>query len=124
MSDQPQGELTIQVLAMPADTNPSGDVFGGWLLSQMDIAGGALAARVAKGRVATVAITAMTFVQPIKVGDMVSIYGDVVKVGRTSITITLETVVHRRQDETDLRVTHGTFVFVAIDNEGKPRPVL
>ena len=72
---------------------------------------------------ATVAITAMTFVQPIKVGDMVSIYGEVVKVGRTSITISLETVVHRRHEATDLRVTHGTFVFVAIDDEGKPRQV-
>jgi acyl-CoA thioesterase YciA len=103
--------------------NGNGDIFGGWVLSQMDIAGGSLAARVAKGRVATVAITAMTFVEPIKVGDMVSIYGEVVKVGRTSITIGLETVVQRRHEETDIRVTHGTFVFVAIDGEGKPRPV-
>ena len=119
----PRGDLCLQTLAMPGDANPNGDIFGGWVLSQMDIAGGALAARVAKGRVATVAITAMTFVQPIKVGDMVSIYGDVVKVGRTSITIALETVVQRRHEETDLRVTHGTFVFVAIDDDGKPRLV-
>jgi acyl-CoA thioesterase YciA len=89
----------------------------------MDVAGGALAARVAKGRVATVAIAAMTFVEPIKVGDMVSIYGDVTKIGRTSITIDLETMVQRRLDSTDIRVTHGTFVFVAIDENGKPRPV-
>src|SRR5689334_8878726 len=122
MAERPRDPI-VRTVQQPADMNGNGDIFGGWVLSQMDIAGGALAARVAKGRVATVAITAMTFVQPIKVGDMVSIYGDVVKVGRTSITITLETVVHRRQDETDLRVTHGTFVFVAIDNEGKPRPV-
>jgi acyl-CoA thioesterase YciA len=103
--------------------NGNGDIFGGWVLSQMDVAGGALAARVAKGRVATVAITAMTFVEPIKVGDMVSIYGEVQKIGRTSVTIDLETVVQRRTGTTDIRVTHGTFVFVAIDEEGKPRAV-
>ena len=113
----------VRTVPQPADMNGNGDIFGGWVLSQMDVAGGALAARVAKGRVATVAITAMTFVEPIKVGDMVSIYGEVAKVGRTSITIDLETVVQRRQDDTDRRVTHGTFVFVAIDSEGKPRPV-
>jgi acyl-CoA thioesterase YciA len=93
------------------------------VLSQMDMAGGNLAGRVAKGRIATVAITAMTFVQPIKVGDLVSIYGNVAKVGRTSITIDLETIVQRRDDATEIRVTHGTFVFVAIDEHGKPRPV-
>jgi acyl-CoA thioesterase YciA len=103
--------------------NGNGDIFGGWVLSQMDVAGGALASRVAKGRVATVAITAMTFVQPIKVGDLVSIYGTVAKLGRTSITIDLETIVQRRHDTTEIRVTHGTFVFVAIDDEGKPRPL-
>jgi len=103
--------------------NGNGDIFGGWVLSQMDVAGGVLAARVAKGRVATVAITAMTFVQPIKLGDMVSIYGHVARIGRSSITIDLETVVQRRHDTTDIQVTHGTFVFVAIDEQGKPRPV-
>ncbi|MGZ5909646.1 MAG: acyl-CoA thioesterase [Reyranella sp.] len=113
----------IRTVPQPADMNGNGDIFGGWVLSQMDVAGGALAARVAKGRVATVAITAMTFVEPIKVGDMVSIYGEVQKIGRTSITIALETVVQRRTGNTDIRVTHGTFVFVAIDEEGKPRAV-
>ena len=113
----------VRTVPQPADMNGNGDIFGGWVLSQMDVAGGSLAARVAKGRVATVAITAMTFVQPIKVGDMVSIYGTVAKVGRTSITIALETVVQRRHENTERRVTHGTFVFVAIDEEGKPRPV-
>ena len=120
---EPRGELTVRTIAMPADTNANGDIFGGWVLSQMDVAGGALAARVAKGRVATVAITAMTFVEPIKVGDMVSIYGDVMKIGRSSITVELETVVQRRLEDTDRRVTHGTFVFVAIDDDGRPRPV-
>ncbi|MBV8188039.1 MAG: acyl-CoA thioesterase [Alphaproteobacteria bacterium] len=113
----------IRTVPHPADLNGNGDIFGGWVLSQMDVAGGALAAKVAKGRVATVAITAMTFVQPIKVGDMVSIYGAVAKIGRSSITIDLETVVQRRHESTEIRVTHGTFVFVAIDEEGRPRPI-
>src|SRR5262245_2808955 len=113
----------IRTVPQPADMNGNGDIFGGWVLSQMDIAGGALAAKVAKGRVATVAITAMTFVQPIKVGDMVSIYGEVGRIGRSSITVALETVVQRRHDSTEIQVTHGTFVFVAIDEDGKPRPV-
>ena len=118
-----QRDPIVRTIPQPADMNGNGDIFGGWVLSQMDMAGGTLAARVAKGRVATVAITAMTFVQPIKVGDLVSIYGSVTKTGRTSITIALETVVERRLDPTPIRVTHGTFVFVAIDAEGKPRAV-
>lgn len=113
----------IRTVPQPADMNGNGDIFGGWVLSQMDIAGGALAARAAKGRVATVAIAAMTFVEPIKVGDMVSIYGKVAKIGRTSITVALETMVQRRHEQVDIRVTHGTYVFVAIDDNGKPRPV-
>jgi acyl-CoA thioesterase YciA len=116
-------EPIIRTVPQPADMNGNGDIFGGWVLSQMDTAGGQLAGRIAKGRVATVAITAMTFVEPIKVGDLVSIYGEVAKIGRTSVTIDLETVVQRRHDSTDIRVTHGTFVFVAIDEHGKPRPV-
>jgi acyl-CoA thioesterase YciA len=122
MPESPRDPI-IRTVPQPADMNGNGDIFGGWVLSQMDIAGGTLAARVAKGRVATVAITAMTFVQPIKVGDLVSIYGEVSKVGRSSVTIGLETVVQRRLDPTPIRVTHGTFVFVAIDEDGKPRPV-
>src|SRR5215468_5797110 len=113
----------IRTVPQPADMNGNGDIFGGWVLSQMDVAGGALAAKVAKGRIATVAITAMTFVQPIKVGDMVSIYGEVTRIGRTSITVDLETVVQRRDETAEIRVTHGTFVFVAIDEEGRPRAV-
>ena len=116
-------EPIVRTVPHPSDMNGNGDIFGGWVLSQMDVAGGALAARVAKGRVATVAITAMTFVEPIKVGDMVSIYGEVTKTGRTSITIELETVVQRRLEDIDRRVTHGTFVFVAIDEDGRPRPL-
>jgi acyl-CoA thioesterase YciA len=122
MSNSPRDPI-IRTVPHPADLNGNGDVFGGWVLSQMDTAGGALAARTAKGRVATVAITAMTFVQPIKVGDLVSIYGEVTRIGRSSITIDLETVVQRRLDPTPIQVTHGTFVFVAIDDDGKPRQV-
>jgi acyl-CoA thioesterase YciA len=114
----------IRTVPQPADMNGNGDIFGGWVLSQMDVAGGALAAKAARGRVATVAIAAMTFVQPIKVGDMVSIYGQVAKIGRTSITIDLETVVQRRHETAEIQVTHGTFVFVAIDEQGRPRPVV
>src|SRR6185503_16536033 len=113
MSESPRDPI-IRTIPSPADMNGNGDIFGGWVLSQMDIAGGNVAARVAKGRVATVAITAMTFVQPIKVGDMVSIYGEVEHIGSTSITVRLETVVERRFDPTPIRVTEGTFVFVAI----------
>jgi len=120
---QNRREPIVRTVPHPSDMNGNGDIFGGWVLAQMDIAGGVLASRLAKGRVATVAITAMTFVQPIKVGDMVSIYGHVARIGRSSITIDLETVVQRRHDTTDIQVTHGTFVFVAIDEQGKPRPV-
>ncbi len=122
MSETPRDPI-VRTVPQPADMIGNGDIFGGWVLSQMDMAGGALAARVAKGRIATVAITAMTFVQPIKVGDLVSIYGEVTKIGRSSITIRLETIVQRRLDPTPIQVTHGTFVFVAIDENGKPRPV-
>src|SRR5437868_12289517 len=106
MSNSPRDPI-IRTVPQPADMNGNGDIFGGWVLSQMDVAGGTLAARVSKGRVATVAIAAMTFVQPIKVGDLVSIYGKVAKIGRTSITIDLETIVQRRHDSAEVRVTHG-----------------
>src|SRR3954462_12861060 len=122
MSNAPRAPI-VRTVPPPPDMNGNGDIFGGWVLSQMDIAGGTVAARVAKGRVATVAITAMTFVQPIKVGDLVSIYGEVSKIGRSSITVALETIVQRRLDPTPIQVTHGTFVFVALDEHGKPRQV-
>jgi acyl-CoA thioesterase YciA len=118
-----RGQPILRTQTMPSDLNGNGDIFGGWVLSQMDIAGGIMASRRAGGRVATVAITAMQFVQPIKVSDLVSIYGTVEKVGRTSIAINLETVVVRALDPTEIKVTSGTFVYVAIDDDGKPRPV-
>ena len=88
--DQPRGELTTRTLAMPADANPSGDIFGGWVLSQMDIAGGIAAGQHAQGRVATVAIDAMTFIRPVNIGDILCVYADIERVGRTSITVHLE----------------------------------
>ncbi|MFN4166274.1 MAG: acyl-CoA thioesterase [Ferrovibrio sp.] len=120
---KPRGSLEIRTLAMPKDTNPNGDIFGGWVLSQMDIAGGIVAARRAQGRVVTVAVDAMTFHQPIKVGDVVSIYGSVVRVGRSSMAVKLETIVARRLDPTEIKVTEGVYTYVAIDENGRPRPV-
>lgn len=118
-----RGEPIIRAAPMPSDVNANGDIFGGWVLSQMDIAGGIIASRRAAGRVATVAVNAMTFHQPIRVGDLVSIYGRVERVGRTSISVHLETVVVRRAAPEEIRVTEGSFVYVAIDEQGKPRPV-
>lgn len=114
-------EPVIRAVPMPSDVNSNGDVFGGWVMSQMDIAGGILASQVTDGRVATVAVTAMTFNNPIRVGDVVSVYGEVVKTGTTSITVALETLVTRRKDPSVIRVTEGTFVYVAIGDDGRPR---
>lgn len=118
-----RGEPVIRTAPMPSDMNGNGDIFGGWVLSQMDIAGGIVAARRSQGRTVTVAVDAMTFHQPIKVGDVVSIYGKVVRVGRTSMAVKLETIVVRRLDPAEIKVTEGTFTFVAIDENGRPRPV-
>lgn len=114
----------IRTVPRPADANASGDIFGGWILSQMDIAGGVVAAERAQGRVVTVAIDAMRFHRPVYVGDLVSVVAEVAGVGRTSLDVRIETYVHRRQSaDRELLVTEGTFVFVAIDREGRPRPV-
>lgn len=118
-----RGEPIIRAQPMPSDVNANGDIFGGWVLSQMDIAGGILAAARAKGRVVTVAVDSMTFHQPIRVGDLVSIYGRVGRVGRSSIAMRLETFVIRRHEPHEIQVTEGTFVYVAIDETGRPRPV-
>jgi len=116
-------EPMVRTVAMPADTNANGDIFGGWVLSQMDIAGGVAAGRVALGRTVTVAVEAMSFHQPVRIGDVVSAFADVVRIGRTSITVRVETWVTRRDRAEPLKVTEGTFVYVAIDDDGKPRAV-
>lgn len=121
---KPQGELAIRTVAMPADTNPNGDIFGGWVLSQMDMAGGMIATRRANGRVATVAIATMSFHQPVFVGDEVSCYGEISKIGNTSITIKIESWVRRGRGGDELKVTEGVFTFVAIGEDRKPRKVL
>lgn len=113
----------LRTIAMPADTNPNGDIFGGWLLSQMDLAGGVVALRRACGRVATVGIEAMTFHKPVFVGDEVSCFAHVVKVGRTSIRVRVETWVRRARTGEPVKVTEGVFTFVAIGDDGRPREV-
>jgi acyl-CoA thioesterase YciA len=118
-----RGEPAIRTVPMPSDANANGDIFGGWVLSQMDIAGGTIAARHARGRVVTIAIDAMTFHRPILIGDLVSIYGQVSRIGRTSITVDLETIVERRIEPCEIVVTEGKYVFVAIDDDGRPRPI-
>ena len=121
--DAPRGELSIRTLAMPADTNGNGDIFGGWLLSQMDIAGGIYAYKTIRGRNVTVAIDAMTFRKPVFVGDVVSVYTDTIRVGRTSITIRIEAWVTRSNETGAILVTDGNFTYVAIDEQGTPQPI-
>ena len=117
-------EPAIRVLAMPADTNPTGDIFGGWIMSQMDLAGGIVASRRARGRVVTVAMNAFEFHQPVFVGDLVSCYGRVVRVGRTSLTLHLEAYAERAGETGEVvKVTEATATFVAVDAERRPRPV-
>lgn len=119
----PATEPALRAIAMPADANPNGDIFGGWLLSQMDLAGGAVARRRAKGRTATVAITGMSFHRPVFVGDEVTCYASIVKIGNTSITVKVESWVRRGTSDEQIEVTEGTFTYVAIDNERRPRQV-
>jgi len=122
VSELPIGEASLITLAMPADANPNGDIFGGWLMSQMDIAGSNYAYFIAHGRVATVAVEGMAFHLPVYVGDVVSCYCSTKRIGRTSMAIRVETWV-RRRDGAHERVTEGLFTFVAIDAEGRPTPV-
>lgn len=118
-----KGQLAIQTLAMPANTNANGDIFGGWLVSQMDLAGGIIAKQRARGRITTVAINSMVFHQPVHVGDVVCCYAVIEKIGRTSMTIKVEVYVHRDKSGTEIKVTEGDFIYVAIDDNGRPRPV-
>lgn len=122
---EPKGALTIRTQAMPGDANPSGDIFGGWVLSQMDIAGGIAAAERAQGRVATVGIEAMSFLQPVKIGDILCVYTNIKRVGRTSIAVEVEawTKKIRHAEISRAQVTHGVFTFVALDENGQPRAV-
>ena len=119
----PEDQPLIRTIAMPADINPNGDIFGGWLMAQMDLAGGNAAMRRARGRCATVAVDGMVFHQPVFVGDEVSLYAHILRIGRTSITIRVEAWRRSRTDEAEQKVTEGTFTFVAIDDNGKPRLV-
>ncbi len=123
MSDTPRGQLSLRTLAMPKDANPSGDIFGGWVLSQMDIAAGMTASQRSHGRVATVAIDAMSFKLPVFVGDILCVYTDVVGIGTTSMKIHVEAWALRESVGVRVKVTEGLFTFVAIDKDRKPRPV-
>lgn len=120
---EPKGELCIRTLAMPADTNANGDIFGGWLLSQMDVGGGVLASKIAKSRTVTVAIEAMNFRKAVYVGDLVSVYANLVRVGRTSMTVHLEAWVLRRKAAEPILVTDGNFTYVSIDEDGRPQTI-
>ena len=120
---EPQGTLTIRTLAMPADTNPSGDIFGGWVMSQMDIAGAIAAVERARGRVVTVAVEAMTFISPVKVGDILCVYTSIERVGTTSITVAIEAWARRNRLDDRVKVTDGRFVYVSLGEDGRKRPI-
>ena len=117
-------QLAIRILAMPADANAFGDIFGGWLMSQVDIAGSTVACQVAQGRVVTVAVNDFQFIKPVYIGDLVSCYSEVTRIGHTSINVETEVFVEREQDPASMhRVAEATVTYVAIDKEGKPREV-
>ena len=121
---EPRGELVLRTLAMPADTNPNGDIFGGWLMSQMDIAGGMAAKLRSHSRISTVAIESMSFHQPVKVGDVVCCYAEFMHIGTTSMRIKLEVwIMKMPMNQQRVKVTEGIFTYVAIDNNGLPHPV-
>lgn len=126
MSDlpaNPEGAVVIRAIAMPADTNPTGDIFGGWLMSQMDLGASTLAHRRAGGRVATVAVDGMSFLSPVFVGDEVTIYAHLLSTGRTSMRIAVAAWRRARHDAASIKVTSAKFIFVAIDADRKPRPL-
>ncbi len=120
---KPRGDSTTRTMAMPKDTNPSGDIFGGWLLSEMDIAGSIVAWQRARGRVATVAVRGMTFHSPVHVGDVLCCYTDIVGTGTTSITVNIEAWAQTRSQDQRIKVTEGEFIFVALDERGRKRPL-
>src|SRR6476469_160791 len=120
---EPRGVLTVRVSAMPADTNANGDIFGGWVLSRMDQAGGIAAVERAQGRVVTIALDAMTFIRPVKVGDVLEVYTEVESSGRTSMKVHVEAWARRFRTSLHEKVTDATFTFVAIGDDGRPRPI-
>src|ERR1700744_4873691 len=120
---EPCGDICIRTRAIPADTNANGDIFGGWLLSQMDVGGGVFASKIANSRTVTVAIEAMNFRKPVFVGDLVSVHANLVRLGRTSITVHLEAWVLRRKEMQSILVTDGNFTYVSIDDQGHPQTV-
>jgi acyl-CoA thioesterase YciA len=124
LEPEPRGELTVRLIAMPSDTNANGDIFGGWVLSQMDQAGGIAAVEKAQGRVVTIAIDAMTFIRPVRVGDVLCVYTEVDHVGRTSMKVHIEAWAQRFRTHHREKVTDATFTFVAVDDFGRPRPVI
>ena len=121
----PKGKFpALRVVPMPADSNHNGDIFGGWIMAQVDVAGGTVAGRVARGRVATVSVNSFVFKQPVQIGDVLSFYADVVRIGNTSVTINVEVYAERgRADTKVVKVTEATLTYVAIDRSGKPRPI-
>lgn len=125
MEKLPQGKVpALRVVPMPADANQNGDIFGGWIMAQVDIAGGTLAGRLARGRVATVAVNSFLFKQPVQIGDVISCYADIVRIGTTSVTIDVQVFAERRpSDPTVVKVTEATLTYVAIDASGRPRPI-
>jgi acyl-CoA thioesterase YciA len=122
-SGPPGQEPALRTIAMPADANANGDIFGGWVLSQMDLAGGSLAVQRSRGRVATVAVTGMSFHLPVFIGDEVSCYGTITKIGRSSITVHIESWARRHRSGERVKVTEGTFTYVALGDDRKPRKV-
>lgn len=120
---QPKGQIATQTLAMPADTNANGDIFGGWLVSQMDLAAGIVAKTRAKSRAVTVAINSMEFLRPVSVGNLLTCYAEIVKTGRTSMTINIEAWSTDPVAQEHYKVTEGVFVYVAIDQHGKSQPI-
>ena len=121
----PRGKVpALRVVPMPADSNQNGDIFGGWIMAQVDIAGGIIAGRLARGRVATVSVNSFVFKQPVQIGDVLSLYADVLRVGNTSITVDVQVFAERgRAEARVVKVTEATLTYVAIDLRGKPRPV-
>lgn len=119
----PNFEPMVRVIAMPADTNPNGDIFGGWLLSMMDLAGGTLASRTSRGRIVTVKVEEMAFINPVRVGDEISIYTTLIQVGRSSMKIDVKAWSRMRESDASVKVTEGLFTYVAIDEGRRPRPV-